>query len=205
LPDVRHLIRATGIAALTAGSVAAQDCAPRLFVLENGTDGTVRATYIAPCAPYAAATVTHGTLVFGEQTGRDGDLRLDLPAIPGGGILAVTVDGVATRVDLPAPAGPVPDIAAVIWQDFPSPDLPVTFADEAGLTVMPERLGFPGERPQVDLIPGNATSLDFPITATSCDQEIDVRIVMGADVRDLAVTLPACDGPLGALRIPLRP
>jgi len=216
LPDPRALIRAAALAALGAGGAAAQDCTPRLAVVEAGSE-SLRATFTAPCAPYAAVTVTHGPLKFGEQTGRDGDLRLDLPALPAGGRLTVSLAGTLTRADLPMPAKPVPDLAAVIWPDALPPDGPGARVAESGLgsglwsgpgsghAAAPRRLGFPGERPQVDVLPAGATSLDLPITPDTCGQEVTAQVVTGTQTRDLRVTLPACDGPTGALRIPLAP
>lgn len=190
------------LAAVAAGSAPAQDCTPRLDVAAAGADG-VRAVYSAPCAPYAAVTVSLGPLIFGEQTGRRGDLRLDLPALPGGGTLTVARDGTETRTPLPAPAGPVPDIAAVIWPDAPPPDFPGARVAESGQGPALRRLGFPGEAPQVDLLPAGSAYLDLPVTAATCGQDIAARIVSAGRTRDLRLALPPCDGPMGALRIPL--
>jgi len=204
LPDPGPLIRAAALAVAAAGSAAAQDCTARLAVTATGP-ATVRATYAAPCAPYAAVTVAYGPLVFGEQTGRGGDLRLDLPALPAGGTLTVTGNGAAARAALSPPADPVPDIAAVIWPDAPPPDRPGGAAAESGHGSVPRRLGFPGTAPQVDLLPAAATHLDLPVTPATCGRTLTGRIVAGGRARDLRVTLPGCDTPTGALRIPLAP
>jgi hypothetical protein len=191
------------VAIAAAGDVAAQDCVPRLGIDRADEDG-LRASYVSPCAPYTAVTVTLGPLVFGEETGRDGDLRLDLPALPGGGVLIVTQGGAETRAPVPPPAGPVPAIAAVIWPDAPAPDLPGAWAAESGHGA-PRRLGFPGETPQADLLPPGSTHLDLPVTPATCGRDIAGRIVTGDLTRDLRLTFPACDGPRGTLRIPLVP
>lgn len=204
MPDPRRLIPAVALAAIAAGSAGAQDCTPRLDVATSG-GAELRAIYRAPCAPYAAVTVTHGPLVFGEETGRDGGLILHLPALPGGGILTVTLDGSATRADLPMPADPVPDLAAVIWPDAPPPDLPGAREAESGNRAVPRRLGFPGTTPQVDLLPGVPAQLDLPVTPATCGRTITARIVTGTQTRALRVILPACEAPMGAIRIPLAP
>lgn len=203
LPDLRRLLRATALALVT-GSAAAQDCTPRLTLSFDTTAG-VQAIYMAPCAPYAPVTVALGALVFGEQTGRAGDLRLNLPALPDGGILTVTLDGTVTRAPLPAPAGPVPDIAAVSWPDGPPPDLPGVRVAESGQGATPRRLGFPGETPVVDLLPAVPDHIDLVVTPTSCGRSYTAQIINGDSIRALRVTLPDCDGLDGALRIPLAP
>lgn len=167
------------------------------------TSTGVQARFSAPCAPYAPVTVALGALVFGEQTGRSGDLRLDLPLFPGAGTLTVTLDGIVTRATLPAPAGPVPDIAAVIWPDAPPPGLPGTRVAESGDGTTPRRLGFPGETPVVDLLPATPDHIGLAVTPATCGRSITARLIIGDTVRDLNVTLPDCDGPDGALRIPI--
>ena len=190
-----------GLLALGPACAAAQDCTPRLTVTE--ASGGVAAVYTDPCAPYAAVTVTHGPLVFGEETGRTGTLRLDLPALPGGGILAVTRDGTVTRAALPAPAGPVPPLAAISWPDAPPPDLPGARLAESGHGTAPRSLGFPGAGPRIDLFPGTPDHIDLPLTAATCGRAVAGVVITTGSVRDLRVTLPGCDAPPGALRIPL--
>jgi len=191
-------------AVVAAGSAAAQDCTPRLDVAATGP-ASLRATYTAPCAPYAAVTVAYGPLVFGEQTGRGGDLRLDLPALSAGGTLTISRNGAVARAALSPPAGPVPDIAAVIWPDAPPPDLPSAGQAESGHVDGRKRLGFPGAAPRVDLLPGVPAHLDVPVTPATCGRTVTARIVTGPRIRDLRVTLPGCETPPGALRIPLAP
>ena len=180
---------------------AAQDCTPRLTVTD--TPRGVAAVYTAPCAPYASVTVTHGPLVFGDQTGRTGDLRLDLPAADGAGTLSVALDGTVTRTALPAPAGPVPPLAAIAWPDAPPPDLLGARSAESGQVTAVRRLGFPGEGPVVDLLPGMPDHIDLAVTPATCGREVAARIITGDVIRDLRVTLPGCNEPPGALRIPL--
>lgn len=204
MPEPRGLLRATVLALVPGVAAAQDDCAPRLTVMPD-TTADRRAIYTAPCAPYATVTVALGALVFGEQTGRTGDLRLVLPTLSGTQTLTITLDGTVTRATLPTPAGPVPPFAAMSWPDTPPPDRPGAWAAESGHGTTPGRLGFPGETPVVDLLPLGANHLDLPVTATTCGRNITAHVVTGDTLRDLRVTLPDCGGPDGTLRIPLAP
>lgn len=190
--------------ALVPNVGAAQDCTPRLSVSAVAAD-RLAMDYTDPCAPYAAVSVALGPLVFGDQTGRAGGLRLDLPALPGGGSLAVTRDGVVTRAPLPAPTGPIPTLAAVSWPDAPPPDLPGARLAGSGHGAAPRRLGFPGETPVIDVLRGAMGHIDLPLGPATCGRRIAAQIVTRDGIRDLRVTLPDCGGPVGALRIPLDP